>query len=119
MLIYVYNKCSTCKDALRFLNQLGLQVETREITETPPSLKELNAMLLFQNGNLKKLFNSSGNLYREMELTEKLKSMPLQNALELLNTHGMLVKRPFFLGKDFGLTGFNQGEWSKTLAGQK
>src|SRR5437879_2149130 len=105
MRIYVYNKCSTCRDALRFLDQLGLQVEAREITQNPPSLEELNAMLLFQKGNLKKLFNSSGNLYRELELTEKLKNMPLQNALELLNTHGMLVKRPFLLGKDFGLTG--------------
>lgn len=119
MRIYVYNKCSTCKDALRFLNPLGLQVETIEITETPPSLNELHAMLLYQKGNLKKLFNTSGNLYREMDLTEKLKEMPLENALELLNTHGMLVKRPFLLGKDFGITGFNQAEWSKILIGQK
>ena len=105
MKIYVYSKCSTCKDALRFLSEKGIKVEVKEITETPPSVSELKAMLQYQNGNLKKLFNTSGILYREMGLTEKLKTMPLEEALYLLSTHGMLVKRPFLLGKDFGLLG--------------
>lgn len=115
MRLYIYNKCSTCKDAVSFLKQLGVQAETREITLTPPSIEELNAMLLYQKGNLKKLFNTSGNLYREMGLTEKLEKMPLNKALELLNSHGMLVKRPFLLGKDFGLVGFKEAEWAKTI----
>ena len=105
MRIYVYSKCSTCKDALRFLTERGIEVEVKEITEKPPSISELKAMLHYQGGNLKKLFNTSGILYREMGLTEKLKTMPLEEALELLSTHGMLVKRPFLLGKDFGLLG--------------
>ncbi len=105
MRIYVYSKCSTCKDALRFLSEHGINLEIKEITETPPSIDELKAMLHYQNGNLKKLFNTSGILYREMGLTENLKDMPLEKALELLSTEGMLVKRPFLLGKDFGLLG--------------
>lgn len=112
MLIYIYSKCSTCKEALKFLDSLKIKARIKEITETPPTPDELNAMLQYQNGNLKKLFNTSGNLYREMQLTEKLKEISLQQALELLTTHGMLVKRPFLLGKNFGLTGFNKNEWS-------
>lgn len=105
MRIYVYSKCSTCKDALKFLNEQGIKAEIKEITETPPSISELKTMLHYQNDNVKKLFNTSGILYREMGLTEKLKSMSLEQALELLSTHGMLVKRPFLLAKDFGLLG--------------
>lgn len=112
MLIYVYSKCSTCKEALRFLKDLGSVPKIKEITETPPSLEELNTMLHYQNNNLRKLFNTSGNLYREMQLADKLKDMPLQKALELLESHGMLVKRPFLLGENFGLVGFNKAEWS-------
>lgn len=115
MLIYIYNKCSTCKDAVSFLKQQGLQFETKEITLTPPTLEELSTMLYYQNGNLKKLFNTSGNLYREMELSKKLDKMPLEKALELLNAHGMLVKRPFLLGKDFGMVGFNNTQWTNVL----
>jgi len=110
--VYVYSKCSTCKEALRFLKQLGIKADTKEITETPPSLDELRTMLHFQKGNLRKLFNSSGNLYREMGLANTVDKMPLPQALELLTTHGMLVKRPFLLGKDCGLLGFNQAEWA-------
>jgi arsenate reductase (glutaredoxin) len=113
MRVYLYSKCSTCKDALRFLNDRKIKIEIREITTTPPSLDELNAMLHYQNGQLKNLFNTSGNLYREMQLADQLDNMPLQKALELLTTHGMLVKRPFLLGKNFGLLGFNKAEWSK------
>lgn len=105
MRIYVYSKCSTCKDSLRFLSEHGIKVEVKEITETPPSISELKAMLHYQNENVKKLFNTSGILYREMGLSEKLKSMTCEQSLELLSAHGMLVKRPFLLGKDFGLLG--------------
>jgi arsenate reductase len=111
MILYIYSKCSTCKEALSYLKELGIDVVVREITETPPSIDELNAMLHYQEDNLKKLFNTSGNLYREMQLAEKLPHMALQESLKLLSTHGMLVKRPFFLGKNFGLIGFNKANW--------
>ena len=116
MKVYVYSKCSTCKNVLRFLSDRKIKAEIKEITETPPSIDELKAMLQYQNGNLKKLFNTSGNLYREMQLAEKLDDMSIQKALELLTKHGMLVKRPFLLGKNFGLLGFNKTEWSSLSA---
>jgi len=115
MIVYVYSKCSTCKDALKLLQKLKVSPDIREITITPPSVNELKTMLHFQNDNLKKLFNTSGNLYREMQLAEKLSEMPLKNALELLSSHGMLVKRPFLLGTNFGLLGFNPKEWTSKL----
>lgn len=115
MIIYVYQKCSTCKDALKFLAKQGLHPTIKEITLEPPSLKELQRMLNYQNGQLKKLFNTSGNLYKEMGLSNKLDTMPLDEALALLSQHGMLVKRPFLLSGDFGLTGFNESAWMSTF----
>lgn len=115
MKIYVYAKCSTCKEALLFLSERGIKADIKEITEMPPSLEELQIMLHYQNGNLKKLFNVSGNLYREMKLAEKLDQMSVSQALELLTIHGMLVKRPFLLGDDFGCLGFKEIEWSKNI----
>jgi arsenate reductase (glutaredoxin) len=121
MIIYVYSKCSTCQDALRFLEkQRGKNSFTiKEITVTPPSLKDLQQMLKFQNGNLIKLFNTSGQLYRELCLKDKLDQMPLDQALKLLTENGMLVKRPFLLAEEFGLLGFKEPEWSQHLASGK
>lgn len=113
--IYIYSKCSTCQKALKFLAKSKEKFIIKEIKEEPPSLEELKRMLDFQQGNLKKLFNTSGMLYREMHLTEKLKEMPQRDALKLLSTHGMLVKRPFLIGDNFGTTGFNEKEWSALL----
>lgn len=115
MILYVYSKCSTCQNAVKFLEQKKISFVRKEITETPPTLPELKQMLQFAHGNLKKLFNTSGLLYKEMQLTEKLKTMPLQDALSLLTQHGMLVKRPFLLGKNFGLTGFKEADWTIQL----
>lgn len=70
-------------------------------------------MLKFVNGDLKKLFNSSGQLYRELQLAEKLKNMSETEAVTLLSKHGMLVKRPFLLSDQFGLLGFNEAKWSE------
>lgn len=113
MIIYIYEKCSTCKAALRFLKERNVKFTQKDISTTPPSLKELRQMLHYQNGDLKKLFNTSGLLYKEMNLKEKLPDISLDEALDLLNKHGMLVKRPFLLGNDFGLLGFKEPEWSK------
>lgn len=112
MKVYVYGKCSTCRDALKFLEQNNVVFTTVEITVQPPSIAELKHMLKYQDGNIRKLFNTSGNLYKEMELSKKLDELSLDEAFELLTKHGMLVKRPFVLGKDFGLTGFNKKEWA-------
>ncbi len=115
MIIYVYGKCSTCQNALKFLKAKEISFIQREITETPPTISELGTMLRYVEGDVKKLFNSSGLLYREMQLTEKLKTMSEKEALKLLNSHGMLVKRPFLIGDDFGIIGFNAAKWSEKI----
>lgn len=115
MIIYVYGKCSTCKAALLFLKERGVAFTEKEITKEPPSISELQLMLNYQKGNLKKLFNTSGLLYKEMQLKETLQDLNVNEVFTLLNQHGMLVKRPFLLGDDFGLLGFKETEWSEKI----
>lgn len=115
MILYQHLKCSTCQKAVRFLKERKIEFISKDITAEPPSIKELQTMLDFQKGNINKLLNTSGQLYREMQLSQKLKDMLLSEILALLNCHGMLVKRPFLLGTNFGLTGFNETEWSVVL----
>ena len=113
--IYVYSKCSTCQKAIRFLEQHGIAFEQKEITVTTPSLKELHQMLGYMGNEVTKLFNSSGMLYRDMQLSAKLKALTPENALKLLTAHGMLVKRPFLIGEQFGLVGFRENQWTAHL----
>jgi arsenate reductase len=112
-IIYLYRKCTTCQKALNFLESHHVEFTIKEIKETPPNLKELNKMIGFLGGDVKKLFNTSGILYRELNLSEKLKDMPLDQSLDLLSKNGMLVKRPFLLGSNAGLVGFREAEWLK------
>lgn len=111
MNVYVYEKCSTCKSALDFLKERGVAFIQKDIKQGPPNRQELERMLNYQNGDLKKLFNTSGMLYKEMALKEKLKNLSSEEAYTLLHQHGMLVKRPFLLGENFGLLGFKEAEW--------
>jgi len=115
MIIYIYSKCSTCKAASLFLKREGLTFTLKEIVEEPPSITELRQMLSYQEGNLKKLFNTSGLLYKEMGLKEKLQNLSVDEALNLLNQNGMLVKRPFLLADGYGLLGFKEAEWTKKM----
>lgn len=114
-IVYLYSKCSTCQNAMKFLEQHKIAFKSLEIKETPPSIDELKKMLKYQGGEVKKLFNTSGMLYRELGLSEKLPSMSQEQALALLSQNGMLVKRPFLLGKDFGLVGFREPQWQQAL----
>jgi Spx/MgsR family transcriptional regulator len=109
--IYSYEKCSTCKKALSWLREREVKAEVLPIVEQPPSVAELRQMLDYV-GDLKKLFNTSGELYREMKMSERLPNLSQAEALELLATHGKLVKRPFLLGDGFGCVGFKEEEWS-------
>lgn len=109
--VYEYEGCSTCRNALKWLDAKGVAYEKAPIVETPPSVAELKKMKSFV-GDLKRLFNTSGVLYREMKIGDKLKTMSEADALVLLSKHGKLVKRPFVLLEDRGLLGFKQDEWS-------
>jgi Spx/MgsR family transcriptional regulator len=114
--LFQYPACSTCKKAVRFLDQNGISYKKVSIVENPPSADELRSMLSFVEGDVKKLFNTSGVIYREMGLSEKLKTLPEAEAIELLSKNGKLVKRPFLLGTEFGLVGFREDEWKAALS---
>lgn len=111
--VYEYANCSTCKKALKFLDQKKVSYERVPIVDQPPSLAELKTMLAFQKGEIKKLFNTSGQLYRELGISEKLPGMSESAALKLLSQYGKLVKRPFVVTGEFGLVGFKEDEWKK------
>ena len=115
MQIYVHTKCSTCQNALLFLEKRELVFTLKDIVKSPPSLQELQKTMGKYEGNLKKLFNTSGQLYREMGLSEKLSKISESESLNLLSQHGMLVKRPFLIGQNFGLVGFNPKIWCAVL----
>ncbi len=114
--VYEYAGCSTCKKALKFLNDHKVKYEKVAIVEHPPTLTELKKMLAFVDGDLKKLFNTSGQVYREMKLGDKLAEMTENEALKLLAANGKLIKRPFIISADQGFVGFKELEW-KTLKG--
>lgn len=111
--VYSYKKCSTCVKALKFLDKKKIEAKVVDITEQPPSKKELEVMLKNYNGELKKLFNTSGVAYREQNIKDKLPTMSKADALKLLSSNGKLVKRPFLLNGDKGLVGFKEDEWKK------
>jgi len=119
ILVYQYPACSTCKKALQYLKAHSIKFEARQIVESPPSLKELTkalACLRAEGGDLKNLFNTSGELYREMKIAEKLKSgLTDAEALKLLASHGKLIKRPFVIGADWALLGFREEAWARRL----
>jgi Spx/MgsR family transcriptional regulator len=108
--VYSYEKCSTCKKALSWLKAKGVEAQVIPIVEQPPPVSELKAMLLHV-GELKKLFNTSGELYREMKMSERLPTLALEDALVLLSQNGKLVKRPFLIAETFGCVGFKEDEW--------
>jgi arsenate reductase len=108
--VYEYAKCSTCRQALKFLDARKAAYRAIPIVDQPPTVPELKAMLAFTK-DLRRLFNTSGVVYREMGLGEKLKTMTEADALKLLSTNGRLVKRPFVLLADRGLLGFKEAEW--------
>jgi arsenate reductase len=111
--IYEYGNCSTCKKALKFLDARKVSYERIAIVEHPPSVSELKKMLVFLKGDLKKLFNTSGQVYRELGLSQKLPTMSEAEALLLLASNGKLIKRPFALSTELGLVGFSETEWKK------
>ena len=115
--VYTYAQCSTCRNAVKWLNAEGIAFTEKPIRETPPPKDELKRMLTFQGGELRKLFNTSGGDYREMKIGEKLDTMTTATALELLAGHGNLVKRPFLLTAQVGLVGFKPDVWAEALNG--
>ncbi|MCO5142503.1 MAG: Spx/MgsR family RNA polymerase-binding regulatory protein [Oligoflexia bacterium] len=113
--MYEYKNCSTCKKALKFLINRNINFDAIDITQQPPSRKELEKMLVAYKGNIKKLFNTSGQSYREKKIAEKIDTMNEGDLLKLLEKDGKLIKRPFLIGDTTCLVGFKLDEWSDIL----
>lgn len=117
VLFIEYPKCSTCQKAKKWLEDHQVAYTDRHIVEDNPTLSELTEWHAKSKLDIKKFFNTSGIKYRELDLTNKLKTMSLEEQLALLATDGMLVKRPLIIGEDFILIGFKEAEWKKKLLG--
>ena len=110
-----YPKCTTCQKAKKWLDDNKIKYELRDIKEDNPSFDELYDWYKKSGVPLKKFFNTSGLLYKSMELKDKLPAMSEDEQLKLLATDGMLVKRPLVIGNDFVLVGFKESEWTEKL----
>ena len=115
VLFLEYPKCTTCKKAKAWLESNAVAFEDRHIVEQNPTAEELKAWWEKSGLPLKKFFNTSGLLYKSMELKTKLPNMTDEEMLVLLATDGMLVKRPLAIGDDFVLVGFKEAEWVEKL----
>lgn len=109
--VYTYERCDTCRKAIQFLDKHDARYQVVPIREVPPSKRELKEMLRTLGGNLKRLFNVSGNDYRDMELSKRLSDMSEDEAVDLLSKNGNLVKRPFLIGPGIRLIGFDPDRW--------
>lgn len=115
MIFICYPKCSTCQKAKKWLDEHTINYTERHIVEDNPSYDELKEWYQISGLPLKKFFNTSGLLYKEMKLKDKLPGMSEEEQLKLLSTNGMLVKRPVVIGDNFVLLGFKESEWLRIL----
>ncbi len=115
MLFICYPKCSTCQKARKWLDAQGFEYTERHIVENNPTAEELKAWHEKSGLPLKKFFNTSGLLYKEMKLKDKLSTMTEDEQFDLLATNGMLVKRPLVVTEDTVLVGFKEANWEATL----
>ena len=113
--VYQHPKCTSCKKAISFLDKKKVDYRVIDITQKAPTKSELKKMLGFMGGEVKKLFNTSGIQYRELGLSKKVPEMSEKDALDLLASNGMLVKRPFILSADSGVVGFKEDKFKEII----
>ena len=113
MLLIWYPKCSTCQKAKKYLEEHNISFETRDIVLDTPSKNELKEYLKRSNKEIKKFFNTSGLKYRELNLKDKIPNMSEDEILALLESDGMLIKRPILVTNNKVLIGFREKEWSE------
>lgn len=114
--VYVYDKCSTCRKAIQFLDEAGLAYERIPIREQPPTVAELKKMAGFLEGGSAKLFNTSGRDYREQSIKDKLSTLSDAQRFTVLHSNGNLVKRPFAIGNGVGTVGFRPDLWKELFS---
>lgn len=110
-----YAKCSTCKKAKKWLDENNIKYEERDIKGDNPTADELKEWIVRSNYPIKRFFNTSGIIYRELGLKDKLDNMTDDEKIFLLATDGMLVRRPILVQNDIVLVGFKEEEWNKIL----
>ncbi len=115
MLYICYPKCTTCKKAQAWLDDRGVSYELRDIKENNPTYEELSKWYKISGLPLKRFFNTSGLLYKSLNLKDKLPTMSDEEQLKLLATDGMLVKRPILISESSVLVGFKEKEWNEAL----
>ena len=115
MLFIEYPKCTTCQKAKKWLDENGFVYEDRHIKENNPTYEELKEWYAKSGLPLKRFFNTSGNLYKELKLKDRLPGMSEEEQLQLLGTDGMLVKRPVLVDGDMVLVGFKEKEWDEKI----
>ena len=113
--VYCYPRCTTCKKAVKWLEENGIEYEYKHIVEETPSKEDIKKYYKESGLPLKRFFNTSGNVYKELNLKEKLAEMSEDEQFELLASNGMVLKRPLLVGKDFVLVGFKEAEWAEKL----
>lgn len=118
MLFVYYPRCSTCQKAKKWLDENNLKYTERHIVEDNPTYEDLKDWYSRSGLPLKKFFNTSGLLYKDMKLKDKLPGMSEDEQLKLLATNGMLVKRPVLVNGDTVLLGFKEAEWVEKLKQQ-
>lgn len=112
--VYTLAQCSTCRAATKWLRARGIEFDEKAIRETPPSPSELRRMIGAQP-TLRRVFNTSGQDYREQKLGERLDGLSPDEAITLLSANGNLVRRPFVLGDGVALVGFDEAVWEKAF----
>lgn len=116
MKLYQYPNCSTCRKAITYLKDNNIEAQLINIVEQPPTKAELKAMLASYGGDIRKLFNTSGLQYRELNMKDKLPTMTANEAIALLAHNGKLIKRPFLISADKrGIVGFKETAWGEFL----
>jgi arsenate reductase len=113
--LYTYEKCGTCRKAVKFLAGKGIRAKPLPIREQPPAKAELKRMLEICGGDVRKLFNTSGRDYQSLDMRTKLPDMSAAEAIDLLSRNGNLVKRPFLLTDKGGTVGFDETKWEQLL----
>lgn len=119
VVFFCYPKCSTCQKAKKWLEENSIKFQERDIVKNNPTKEELEKIYKKSKKELKKFFNTSGVLYRKMELKDKLAKMTEDEMLELLSSDGKLVKRPMLVTENVVLNGFKEEEWKDLLKGEK
>lgn len=114
-LFLCYPKCSTCRTAQTWLKEQGVEVEIRDLTKDCPTQEELRTWHEKSGLDIKRFFNTSGNVYKELQLKDKFSELEYNEKLKLLAAHPMLIKRPILITEDKVVTGFKKPEWESIL----